>query len=236
MNDIYQVLIDEKNSNIKNGLYHLTQIKFAYNSNHIEGSKITENQTRQIFDKGNFITENRTVIEMNDIFETINHFEAFDFILKNANKEVDEEMIKQIHSILKDKCSDSVIGEFKKRANYIGDFVKTTKPAQVEKELRVILEEYKRYHTITINEIIDFHYKFEKIHPFEDGNGRVGRLIMFKECLKNNIMPFIIEEENRNFYYRGLKKYEEEKGFLLDTCLLSQDNYGLVVDYFFDNE
>lgn len=234
--NVYKLLQYEMKNGIKNGLYHLTQIKFAYNSNHIEGSKITENQTREIFDKGNFIAEENSITKLNDIFETINHFEAFKFILNNAHKKLDEKMIKQIHLILKDRCSDSTIGEYKKRPNIIGDFTLTTKPQMVQKEIKNLLVEYEKHKLITLDEIINFHYKFEKIHPFEDGNGRVGRLIMFKECLKNDILPFIIEDESRQFYYRGLKQYQTQKGFLLDTCLLSQDNYKNIVEYFCEDE
>ncbi len=234
MNTLIDRLIYEKERNIKNGIYHFTQIKFAYNSNHIEGNSLTHNQTKQIFDKSEFVTDGKISVKMNDIYETVNHFEAFDYILDNMNNKLDIHFIKKLHKILKDKTSDEVIGEFKKRPNYIGEFTLTTSPNDVVEELEKILDEYNNKDKITFDDIIDFHYNFEKIHPFEDGNGRVGRLVIFKECLKYKIIPFIIEDENKEFYYRGLKEYKKQKGFLKDTCLLSQDNYSEVIKYFLE--
>ncbi len=230
--DLLKRLLFEKEKNIKNSIYHLTQIKFAYNSNHIEGNSLTHNQTKQIFDKSQFVTDGKTSVKMNDIYETVNHFEAFDYILDNVHKKLSLDMMKELHKILKDKTTDEVIGNFKTRANYIGDFTFTTSPKKVKKELKALVKEYKDKDKITFDDIVDFHYKFEAIHPFEDGNGRVGRLLMFKECLKHSITPFIIEDENKYFYYKGLKEYKNQKGFLKDTCLLSQDNYQEIIKYF----
>ncbi len=229
-------LVYEMKKNIKNGIYHLTQIKFAYNSNHIEGNSLTHNQTKQIFDKSQFVTDGKTSVKMNDIYETVNHFEAFDYILENMHKKLDISMMKKLHRILKDKTSDEIIGDFKKRPNYIGEFTLTSHPKDVVKELEKICEKYNSKDKISFNDIVDFHYNFEKVHPFEDGNGRVGRLLMFKECLKWDIIPFIIEDENKEFYYRGLKEYKNQKGFLRDTCLLSQDNYDEIVRYFLEKK
>ncbi len=229
-------LLFEKERNTKNGIYHLTQIKFAYNSNHIEGNSLTHNQTKQIFDKSEFVTEGKVSVKMNDIYETVNHFEAFKYILDNINSKLDLDFMKDLHRILKDKTTDEVIGDFKKNANYIGDFTFTTSPKDVKEKLNKLIDEYHNKAKINLDDIVDFHWSFETIHPFEDGNGRVGRLLMFKECLKYNITPFIIENENKEFYYRGLKEYKNQKGFLRDTCLLSQDNYKEVIKYFLDEK
>ncbi len=235
MNVLLKRLLFEKKRNIKNGIYHLTQIKFAYNSNHIEGNSLTHNQTKQIFDKSEFVADGKVSVKMNDIYETVNHFEAFDYILDNAKKDLSLDIMKKLHKILKDKTSDEVIGDFKKTPNYMGDFTFTASPKEVEQKLNELLVLYNNKNKIDFNDIVDFHYKFESIHPFEDGNGRVGRLIIFKECLRYNIVPFIIEDENKTFYYKGLKEYKNQKGFLKDTCLLSQDNYKEIVKYFLDD-
>ncbi|ASM40118.1 Fic family protein [Campylobacter sp. RM12327] len=219
-----KILLDEYNNGIKNGLYHYTQIVFAYNSNRIEGSKLSKDQTRYIYETNSLLSQKDEIIKINDIIETKNHFKAFDFILDNYNKPLDIALIKNIHSIVKKDTKDSIIGDFKKRVNFIGD-TKTTNPKDVEKEIEKLLNLYNSLENIVIEDIIDFHYKFESIHPFEDGNGRTGRLIMFKECLKNNITPFIIDDEHKLFYYRGLKEYENTKGYLVDTCFSCQDKY-----------
>ncbi len=236
MDTLVKRLLFEKQRNIKNGIYHLTQIKFAYNSNHIEGNSLTHNQTKQIFDKSQFVSEGKASVKINDIYEIVNHFEAFDFILDNIQKELSLEFLKTLHKILKDKTNDEVIGDFKKSPNYIGDFTLTTSPKEVKKNLDELLFSYGGITKKSFDDIVDFHYKFEAIHPFEDGNGRVGRLIIFKECLRYDIIPFIIEDENKAFYYRGLKEYKSQKGFLKDTCLLFQDNYKEIVRYFLENE
>lgn len=228
-NIIYQTLLNEKNNGYKNGLYHKTQIVFAYNSNHIEGSTITEEQTRTIFENSSFIAKEDQIIKTNDILETRNHFKAFDFILESAYEDINNDYIKHIHSIVKKDCSDiEFIGDFKKKQNFVGN-VKTTSPNNVENEMNLLLRSYQ---VNNINDLINFHFYFEKIHPFEDGNGRVGRLLMFKECLNNSIVPFIIDEEHRLFYYRGLKEFEKTRGYLIDTCLSCQDKYKEILEYF----
>lgn len=228
MKNIAEMLRYEKQEGIKGGLYHQTQIIFAYNSNHIEGSTLTEDQTRYIYQTNSFLTEEDTVVKVDDVIETINHFEAFDYILDNVER-LDEELIKQLHYILKKNTSDSkkewfVVGGYKKLQNYIGG-EKTAEPKEVERELQALLRKYSEKTTKTLEDIVKFHYQFEKIHPFQDGNGRVGRLIMFKECLRHSIVPFVIDESHKLFYYRGLKNFPEERGWLLDTCLSAQDKY-----------
>ncbi|GAA8632362.1 Fic family protein [Helicobacter pylori] len=232
LSKLIEKLNHEKKNAIKNGIYHLIQIKFSYNSNRIEGSSLTYEQTAHIFDKSALITEKNENIRLDDIFETINHFECVNHLLESYKEPLSLEYFKTLHKILKNNCSDEVIGGFKKHPNFVGDSV-TTRPQLVEKELTNLLQ---RYHSLTatnLENIIDFHVAFEKIHPFSDGNGRVGRLVMFKECLKNNIMPFIIENEHKAFYYRGIREYHKTKGYLKDTILQSQDNFNEMVSYFF---
>ena len=224
-----EILLDEYKNCIKNGLYHYTQIVFAYNSNRIEGSKLSKEQTRYIYETNSLLSKKDEVIEINDIIETKNHFKAFDFILENYDKPLDEDFIKQIHAIVKKDTSDRVVGDFKKTANFIGD-LKTTNPKNVSSEIAKLLKSYNELKSVNIEDIINFHHKFESIHPFEDGNGRTGRLIMFKECLKNNITPFIIDDEHKLFYYRGLREYDNIKGYLIDTCLSCQDKYQEIVN------
>ncbi len=219
-----EILLDEYKNCIKNGLYHYTQIVFAYNSNRIEGSKLSKDQTRYIYETNSLLSQKDEVIEINDIVETKNHFKAFDFILENYDKPLDEDFIKQIHAIVKKNTGDRVVGDFKKTANFIGD-IKTTNPKNVDSEIAKLLKSYNELKSVNIEDIVNFHHKFESIHPFEDGNGRTGRLIMFKECLKNNITPFIIDDEHKLFYYRGLREYDNTKGYLVDTCLSCQDKY-----------
>ena len=229
-----EILLYEKRNHIKNGFYHLNQIVFAYNSNHIEGSRLSKEQTRHIYETSSFFSEkDGEEIKINDILETRNHFKAFDFILEKIHEPITQDFLKELHRILKNGTSDDVIGYYKKIANYIGDF-STTKPKYVAQEVEHLLSEYTTKTNIDIKEIIDFHYKFERIHPFEDGNGRIGRLIMFKECLKNGITPFIIDVEHQAFYYRGLKNYEDQKGFLIDTCLSCQDEYEAILKDYID--
>ena len=234
-NYILETLLEEKNNNLKGMLYHNLQIKFAYNSNHIEGSTLTEDQTRHIFETNSFFAENETV-KVKDVIETLNHFKCFDFIIEHANEKLSEKYIKKLHFLLKSNTSDSQIewfkvGEYKQKTNTVGGN-RTANPKQVEAKMKKFLENYNSQTEITVEKIIDFHYKFEKIHPFQDGNGRVGRLIMFKECLKNDIVPFILEDKYKMFYYRGLKNYESEKGWLYDTCLMAQDEMKKMLDYF----
>ena len=228
-------LIEEKRIKLKGGIYHQIQINFAYNSNHIEGSRLSEDQTRYIYETHSIISNKEETISINDINETLNHFRCFDYILENVNI-LTEELIKEIHKILKTNTLDSLqdwfkVGEYKLRPNTVGG-KRTTPPSKVKGQMRKLLKEYNEKENITFDDIIEFHYNFESIHPFQDGNGRVGRLIMFKECLRNNIVPFIIDEKYKAFYYRGLKEFEYEKGYLIDTCLSVQDKFKELLDYF----
>ena len=234
-NEILNALLEEKSSKLKGGIYHKTQINLTYYSNHIEGSKLTEDQTRYIFET-NTIGISETNINVDDVIETSNHFRCIDFIIDNAKEPLSEKMIKELHFMLKVGTSDSRkdwfnVGEYKKLPNEVGG-QETTQPEQVKNVMKKLLENYNSKQTITFEDILAFHRDFESIHPFQDGNGRVGRLIMFKECLANNIVPFIIDEELRLFYYRGLKEWKIEKGYLTDTCLSAQDKYKKYLDYF----
>ena len=230
-------LLEEKEMKLKGGLYHQTQIKLAYNSNRIEGSRLSEDQTRYIYETNTVNIEQDEAASVDDIIETVNHFSCFDYMLANADEELTEEMIKEFHRLLKRNTSDErkewfCVGDYKARPNVVGD-MKTTAPSKVSMEIQKLLADYQQKKDITVEDIVDYHYRFESIHPFQDGNGRVGRIIMFKECLKNDILPFIIEHEHKLFYYRGLKEYKSEKGFLMGTCLSSQDQYEAMVSYFF---
>lgn len=228
-------LQEEKQIRYKGGIYHKTQIDLTYNSNHIEGSRLTHDQTRYIFETNTIGFENEA-INVDDIVETSNHFRCIDMIIDTANVVLTEKYIKELHAILKSGTSDSRkdwfnVGEYKKLPNEVGGS-DTTLPENVQREMQKLLEEYKALGKVGIDEILDFHVKFEKIHPFQDGNGRVGRLIMFKECLKYGVVPFIIEDNLKMFYYRGLKEWSREQGFLKDTCLTAQDKYKAYLDYF----
>ncbi|MBQ3545794.1 MAG: Fic family protein [Lachnospiraceae bacterium] len=235
-NSILYRMKEEQEMKLKGGLYHQTQVRLAYNSNHIEGSRLTEDQTRSIYETQTIaITEGYEKID--DIIETVNHFRCFDYILSVADKELSEVIIKHIHFLLKNGTTDSqkewfAVGEYKKRPNMIGDMIETTPPSKVSTEIKQLLKSYRECSNITFEDIIDFHYKFEKIHPFQDGNGRVGRLIMFKECLKYNIPPFIIEDRAQEYYKRGLREYSTEKGYLVETCRAAQDTYKTLLEYF----
>lgn len=234
-NNLLKQLLEEKEIKLKGGIYHNIQVKFAYNSNHIEGSRLSEEQTRYIYETHSLISDKEEVVSINDINEALNHFRCFDYILENINI-LNEDLIKTLHKILKTNTSDSLkewfrVGDYKLKPNMVGD-KKTVAPSKVKKEIQALLDTYNEKENITFEDIIDFHYKFESIHPFQDGNGRVGRLIMFKECLKHNIIPFIIDEKHKLFYYRGLKEYENEKGFLIDTCLSAQDDFKKLLDFF----
>ena len=222
-------------SKLKGGIYHKVQIELTYNSNHIEGSRLTHDQTRYIYET-NTIGLTDEVINVDDIVETANHFRCIDLIIDKANLNITENLIKQLHFILKNGTTDSrknwfVVGDYKKLPNEVGGRA-TTSPEKVEYEVKSLIEWYNNIKNKTLNDIIEFHYRFEYIHPFQDGNGRVGRLLMFKECLKYNIVPFIIDEQLKMFYYRGLKEWEQEKGYLIDTCLAAQDQFKAYLDYF----
>lgn len=235
--NVLDILREQKEMKLKGNLYHRTQISFAYNTNHIEGSTLTEDQTRYIFETNTILFEGDTIAKVDDILETANHFKLVDDMLDIADKKLTEKLIKEFHKILKDGTSDSRVewfnvGEYKQRANTIGSGIKTTSPNNVEKEMSKLMDWYNSLKQVTIKEIIEFHYKFESIHPFQDGNGRIGRIIMFKECLKNNIVPFIIQDADKLFYYRGLKEYKSEKGYLTDTCLNAQDQYIKMIEYY----
>ncbi len=235
--DILNILLQEKKDKVKGGLYHQTQIKLSFNTNRIEGSKLSEEQTRYIYETNTLLTESGNgTTNVDDIVETVNHFSCFDYMLDIATEKLSEEQIKKFHQILKINTSDArkrwfPVGEYKSRANIVGG-IETCPPEKVPAEMSMLLLEYNKKSKRTFEDIIDFHVAFERIHPFQDGNGRVGRLIMFKECLKNHIVPFIVEEEYKFFYYRGLSEYGKIKGYLLDTCLSAQDNYKAMVDYF----
>ncbi|MBQ2891762.1 MAG: Fic family protein [Bacilli bacterium] len=232
---LLDILKLEKESKINGGIYYKVQIELTYNSNHIEGSRLTHDQTRYIYET-NTIGLTDEVINVDDIVETANHFRCIDLIIDKANLNVTENLIKQLHLILKNGTTDSrknwfVVGYYKKFPNEVGGRV-TTSPEKVKDEVKSLIEWYNNIKNKTLNDIIEFHYRFESIHPFQDGNGRVGRLLMFKECLKYNIVPFIIDEKLKMFYYRGLKEWKQEKGYLIDTCLAAQDQFKVYLDYF----
>ena len=234
-NDLLTRLKMEKEAGIQGGIYHKVQIELTYNSNHMEGSRLTHDQTRYIFET-NTIGIQDEVVNVDDIVETANHFRCIDQIIELANYPLSEAFIKQLHYILKSGTSDSrktwfAVGEYKRFENEVGGSA-TAKPADVSGEMRNLLKRYNLSKQKTLKEIIQFHYEFEKIHPFQDGNGRVGRLIMFKECLRNGITPFIIEDDIKEFYYRGLKEWKNEQGYLMDTCLTAQDRFKVYMDYF----
>ena len=233
--DLLTRLTIEKESGISGGIYHKIQIDLTYNSNHIEGSRLSHDQTRYIFETNTIGIQNET-INVDDIVETANHFKCIDLIIDLANYPLSESLIKQLHLILKSGTSDSrkswfAVGDYKKLPNEVGG-METALPEEVADRMKKLLSEYNNKKEKTFDDILDFHVKFERIHSFQDGNGRVGRLIMFKECLKYNIVPFIIEDNLKMFYYRGLKEWDNEKGYLTDTCLTAQDRYKAYLDYF----
>ena len=225
-------LREEKAQRLSGGIYHELQVRMTYNSNHIEGSRLSEEETRRIF-------ETNTVggdAHVDDIIETVNHFRAMDYCIDCAEEPLTEEIIKKLHELLKSRTSDELlpyfrVGDYKERPNMVGG-VETTPPQEVAAAMRRLLDRYQAKEKIAFEDIVDFHYHFERIHPFQDGNGRVGRLIAFKECLKYNIVPFIIEDTKKAFYYRGLKEYERERGYLVDTCYDGQDTMRRLLDFF----
>ena len=232
---LLDILKEQKASKYSGGIYHKTQIELTYNSNHIEGSRLTHDQTRYIFET-NTIGVEKEVLNVDDVIETVNHFHCIDIIIDSARAVLTEKFIKDLHFILKNGTSDSrkdwfAVGDYKKLPNEVGG-MDTTIPEEVANKMKTLLMEYNAKDAKTFEDILDFHVKFERIHPFQDGNGRIGRLIMFKECLKNNIVPFIVDDNLKMFYYRGLKEWNNEKGYLIDTCLTAQDKYKAYLDYF----
>lgn len=232
---LLDILLEEKASKYSGGIYHKTQIDLTYNSNHIEGSRLTHEQTRYIFETNTIGVENEAV-NVDDIIETVNHFRCIDLIIENAKDALSEELIKELHLLLKYGTSDSLkdwfaVGDYKKLPNEL-DGMETALPEEVASRMEELLAKYNAKENKTFEDILDFHVAFEKIHPFQDGNGRVGRLIMFKECLKYNVVPFIIGDDLKLYYYRGLKEWHKEKGYLIGTCLTAQDRYKVALDYF----
>ena len=232
---LLDILKEQKASKYSGEIYHKTQIDLTYYSNHIEGSRLTHDQTRYIFET-NTIGVEKEVLNVDDVIETANHFCCIDMIIDHAKAALTEKFIKELHLILKNGTSDSrkdwvAVGDYKKLPNEVGG-MDTALPEEVADKMKVLLTEYNAKEEKPFEDILDFHVKFERIHPFQDGNGRVGRLIMFKECLKYNIVPFIIEDNLKMFYYRGLREWDNEKGYLTDTCLTAQDKYKAYLDYF----
>lgn len=234
-NPLLNILKEQKDMKLKGGIYHRTQIDLTYNSNRIEGSKLSQEQTRFIFETNTVGMSNET-INVDDIIETSNHFRCIDLLIDKAKSKLTESFIKELHLLLKSSTSDSRkewfgVGDYKKLPNEVGG-LETCPPSEVKDSMRKLLADYHAKKNKTIEDIIEFHYNFECIHPFQDGNGRVGRLIMFKECLANNIVPFIIDEDLKLFYYRGLQEWTKVRGYLVDTCLTAQDNYKAILAYF----
>ena len=235
MSPLLAALREQKEMRMKGGIYHRTQIDLTYNSNHIEGSRLTKEQTRYIFETNTLgITSENTRID--DIMETVNHFRCIDYVIDHATDKITETHIKQLHLILKTNTSDShkpwfAVGDYKRLANAVGE-EETTQPEEVHKKMKALLATYHAIQKIQFDDILDFHVRFERIHPFQDGNGRVGRLIMFWQCLQSNTVPFIITDDLRLFYYRGIQNWGNINGYLRDTCLTAQDNFKGVLDYY----
>lgn len=232
---LLDILRTEKAGRYSGGIYHKTQIELTYNSNHIEGSRLTHDQTRYIFET-NTIGIGGGSVKVDDIVETANHFRCIDLIIENAKRPISEALIKELHRTLKNGTTDArqdwfAVGDYKRLPNTVGN-MDTTLPEDVPQKIQELLFEYNAKKEKTFDDLLDFHYKFECIHPFQDGNGRVGRLLLFKDCLKHDIVPFIIDEELKLFYYRGLKEWKNERGYLRDTCLTAQDKFKLYLDYY----
>lgn len=232
---LLSVLQREKQSRLPGGIYHRVQIDLTYNSNHIEGSRLSREQTRFIFET-NTIGIEKQAVNVDDVVETANHFRCIDMVIDDANRALSQVMIKRLHEILKSGTSDSrqdwfAVGEYKKLPNEVGG-QETVAPEDVENRMRALLNAYNAKTRKTLRDLLDFHVQFESIHPFQDGNGRVGRLILFKECLKNDIVPFIITDDLKMFYYRGIREWKTEPGYLTDTCLTAQDHFKALMDYF----
>ena len=232
---LLEILSQEKKSKLPGGIYHKVQIELTYNSNHIEGNRLTHDQTRYIFET-NTIGIDKGSVNVDDIVETVNHFKCIDMIIENAKKPITETLIKELHRTLKNGTMDArqdwfAVGDYKRLPNTVGDMF-AVQPEKVTQKMKELLFEYNAKKGKTFDDLLDFHYKFECIHPFQDGNGRIGRLLLFKDCLKYNIVPFIIDEELKIFYYRGLKEWMNEHAYLRDTCLMAQDKFKLYLDYF----
>lgn len=237
MSQILTYLLEEKEAKRKGGLYHKTQVSLTYNSNRIEGSRLTEEQTRYIFETRTIGFKDEEAVSVDDIIETSNHFVAFDYLLNTINETLSGNIIKEFHRILKTGTADAAktwfnVGEWKKLPNEVGG-IQTVMPQDVDTEITRLNDGYNSIVEVKFEDIIEYHFRFERIHPFQDGNGRVGRLIMFRECLRHNIIPFIIDERHKQFYYRGLKEFISTPGYLLDTCLSAQDTYTTWVKYFY---
>ena len=234
-NPLLTRLREEKEVGLKGGIYHRTQIDLTYNSNHIEGSRLTKEQTRYIFETNTLgVTSENTRID--DIMETINHFRCIDYVIDHALERITEVHIKKLHGMLKANTTDSqkawfAVGDYKRLPNEVGE-QETVAPAEVHKQMKQLLADYNSLKKVDLDAVLDFHVGFERIHPFQDGNGRVGRLLLFWQCLQAAIVPFIITEELRLFYYRGLQNWGQTNGFLRDTCLTAQDSYKALLDYF----
>ncbi len=232
---LLSVLQREKQSRLPGGIYHRVQIYLTYKSNHIVGSRLSREQTRFIFET-NTIGIEKQAVNVDDVVETANHFRCIDMVIDDANRALSQAMIKRLHEILKSGTSDSrqdwfAVGEYKKLPNEVGG-QETVAPEDVENRMRALLNAYNAKTRKTLRDLLDFHVQFESIHPFQDGNGRVGRLILFKECLKNDIVPFIITDDLKMFYYRGIREWKTEPGYLTDTCLTAQDHFKALMDYF----
>lgn len=233
---LLEVLRREKETKLSGGIYHRVQIELTYNSNHIEGSRLSKEQTRFIFETNTIGVTKDETFNVDDIVETANHFKCIDMVIDKATAPLSEKLIKQLHQTLKNGTSDSrkdwfAVGEYKKLPNEVGG-IETTSPEKVTEKIRHLLKKYNQLSQKTLHDLIDFHVQFEKIHPFQDGNGRIGRLLLFKECLRYQIVPFIITDEIKLFYYRGLQTWQTEPGYLMDTCLSAQDYFKKVMDYF----
>lgn len=232
---LLEVLREQKASKLRGGIYHKVQVELTYNSNHMEGSRLTHDQTCYIFETDTIGFEGEAV-RVDDVIETANHFRCIDLVIDQAEEELSEELIRQLHLVLKTATSDShkewfAVGQYKKLPNEVGGR-ETVLPEAVARKMQELLDRYNAIQSKTFEDIVAFHVAFERIHPFQDGNGRVGRLIMFKECLKYGIVPFIIEDDMKLFYYRGLREWDREQGYLMDTCLAAQDRFKAYLAYF----
>ena len=235
LSPLLTALREQQQSKLKGGIYHRVQIDLTYNSNHIEGSRLSQEQTRYIFETSTLgVTDE--AIQVDDIIETVNHFRCIDEVISDTHAKLTESYIKHLHEMLKTSTSDARkpwfnVGDYKRLPNEVGG-METTPPELVHTQMKVLLAEYHQKKDHTLEDILDFHHRFEAIHPFQDGNGRVGRLIMFKECLASSIVPFIITDDLKMFYYRGLREWPRVRGYLLDTCLTAQDQFKVLLDYF----